>query len=68
MKVIIYLVAHTRKEASMVLEVPNNITNAQLDELVQEKYRDSDGIDFVDDNEYWEQGHCSWERLNKIKD
>ncbi|MEI7639725.1 MAG: hypothetical protein WCJ37_20585 [Syntrophus sp. (in: bacteria)] len=62
MKVTVHLAALTRVEYSEDIEVPDNITDSELDVLVQQKYKEVDGGEYKDDFEYWEQGHCYWER------
>ncbi|CAN7583263.1 hypothetical protein [Acidovorax delafieldii] len=41
-----------------VVEVPANITQAELDDLVNTRYRQVDGGEFTSDPEYWERGTC----------
>ncbi len=65
MKVRINLVAITREEYTTEVEVSDTLTNSELDDLVREMYDDSDGSEFTKDMEYWERGHCSWEKLTK---
>jgi hypothetical protein len=48
--------ALTRVEYTTVIEVPLDLTNGQLDDLASKVYRDSDGEEFQEDNEYWEEG------------
>ena len=52
------LSAHTRVEYMEVVEVPVNITQAELDTLVNTRYRQVDGGEFTSDPEYWERGTC----------
>lgn len=48
------LAAMTRVEYSEVIEVPAEITEAQLDALVDQRYDAVDGGLYVSDPEYWE--------------
>lgn len=52
------LSALTRVEYMEVVEVPANITQAELDDLVNVRYRQVDGGEFTSDPEYWERGTC----------
>lgn len=52
------LSALTRVEYMEVVEVPANITQAELDDLVNARYRQVDGGEFTSDPEYWERGTC----------
>lgn len=52
------LSAFTRVEYMEVVEVPANITQAELDDLVNARYRQVDGGEFTSDPEYWERGTC----------
>ena len=52
------LSAYTRVEYMEVVEVPANITQAELDDLVNARYRQVDGGEFTSDPEYWERGTC----------
>jgi hypothetical protein len=55
-KVEIRLAALTRVEYTETLEVPADITETELNELVNQRYRDVDGGCYVDDPDYWERG------------
>lgn len=55
-KVRIVLGALTRVEYMEVLEVPADMTDDELDELVQKRYDDVDGGEYYDDPDFWEQG------------
>lgn len=52
------LSALTRVEYMEVVEVPANISQAELDDLVNARYRQVDGGEFTSDPEYWERGAC----------
>ena len=52
------LSALTRVEYMEVVEVPADITQAELDDLVNARYRQVDGGEFTSDPEYWERGTC----------
>jgi hypothetical protein len=52
------LSALTRIEYMEVVEVPADITQAELDDLVNARYRQVDGGEFTSDPEYWERGTC----------
>ena len=52
------LSALTRVEYMEVVEVPANITQDELNELVNERYRNVDGGEYTSDPEYWERGTC----------
>lgn len=52
------LSALTRVEYMEVVEVPANITQAELDDLVNARYHQVDGGEFTSDPEYWERGTC----------
>ena len=59
--VAISLVAYTRCDYREVIEVPADFTSEQLDQLVNQRYRDVDGGDYVDDPHYWERGEMTHE-------
>lgn len=52
------LSALTRVEYMEVVEVPVNITQEELDDLVNTRYRQVDGGEFTSVPEYWERGTC----------
>lgn len=52
------LAALTRVEYMEVVEVPANITQDELNALVNERYQNVDGGDFTEDSGYWERGTC----------
>ena len=52
------LSALTRVEYTEIVEVPVNITDDQLNELVNKRYETVGGDEFVSDPEYWERGTC----------
>lgn len=54
----IRLAALVRVEHTEVIEVPVNITEEELQQLVNERYDKVDGGQYVDDADYWERGHC----------
>lgn len=61
-KVRIRLSALTRLEYSEVLEVPSTITDAELQDLVEDRYDTVDGGDYYPDPDYWRRGNdCYWE-------
>lgn len=62
MKVTIHLAALVRLEYAETVEVPDNITDDELDALVDQKYDDVDGGEYWDDPEYWERATCYWEK------
>jgi len=62
-KVRINLSALTRLYWDVEIDVPNNLSRSELDDLVREFYDEVDGSDFVEDNEYWERGNCYWEKI-----
>jgi hypothetical protein len=62
-KIRIALEAETRCEFEEEVFVPEDYTNEQLDDLVQQRWQDGDGGHFTDDESYWEQGHCYWEPI-----
>lgn len=51
----IRLSAFTRVEYTEALEVPANMSADELNELVNQRYRDVDGSEYRDDPDYWEQ-------------
>lgn len=54
----ITLSSFVRLEYTEVIQVPGTMTDAQLDRLVSERYRDVCGSEFSQDPEYWERGDC----------
>lgn len=52
------LAALTRVEYMEVVEVPVNITQAELDELVNARYSQVDGGEFTNDPDYWQRATC----------
>lgn len=59
-KVRITLAALTRVEYTEVLEVPADMSDEDLEALVDKRYDDVDGGNFVDDPDYWVRGECSF--------
>lgn len=55
-KVRVTLSALTRVEYSEVLEVPADMTDAELNALVDQRYDEVDAGLYCDDPEYWERG------------
>lgn len=60
-KIAIKLAALTRVEYFEVIEVPESMTEEQLNELVDRRYDVVDGGSFVDDPDYWEKATCEHE-------
>jgi|GEM_PF-3557166 len=54
----IRLAAMTRVEYIEVLLVPADMSEAELSELVQQRYKEIDGGLYTNDPDYWEQGAC----------
>lgn len=54
----IHLSALTRVEYTEALEVPEDITAEELEELVNQRYDEVDGAQYTEDMEYWEKGWC----------
>jgi len=54
----VHLTALTLLEYTEVVEVPADITDDELDGLVQKRYDAVDGGLFVGDPHYWEKGRC----------
>lgn len=52
------LSALTRVDFSEVVEVPADITDEELNHLINQRYRDVDGGQYVPDPEFWERGTC----------
>lgn len=52
------LSALTRVEYTEVVEVPANITQDELNALVNDRYRQVDGGEYASDPEFWERGTC----------
>jgi hypothetical protein len=68
-KVRIKLAALTRMEYEEVLEVPADMTDAELDSLVNQRYDDVDGGEYADDPEYWERSSsCGYEAADEEGD
>lgn len=62
-KIVVSLVAYTRVEWSGVVEVPDDATRKEIDDIAQQVELHVDGGDYMDDNEYWEQGETRWEKF-----
>lgn len=60
MIITVHLAALTRVEYSEDIEVPDDITLEELDDVVQETWDKIDGGDFSEDPDYWEKGDCYW--------
>jgi len=54
----------TRVEYSRVISVPDDFSENELDRLVDETYRNTDGGEYLDDPDYWEKGNCYWEAVD----
>ena len=61
-KVCINLAAITRAQYSEVLEVPANLASGRLDALLQQRWDDVDGTEFLPDNDCFDQGDCYHEQ------
>lgn len=60
-KVTIRLAALTRVEYTEVLEVPADMTDDELDELLDQRYDEVDGGKYQDAPHFWERGEsCEW--------
>ena len=64
-KITIYLSALTKVEYSEEVEVKDDITEKELNQLVWDKYDSVEGGDYEDDREYWERSYCSWQDGNE---
>ncbi len=61
-RVAIRLAALTRVEYYEVLEVPADLSDDELNNLVNLRYGTIDGSEFIDDPEFWERSNsCGWE-------
>lgn len=54
----IRLAALVRLEHTEVVEVPANFNKEELQQLVNRRYQDVDGGEYVSDPDYWERAHC----------
>lgn len=54
----IKLSARTRVEYNEVIQVPADISQQELQTLLDMRYDQVDGGDYTDDQEYWERGDC----------
>jgi hypothetical protein len=63
MKVRVNLTAHTRMEYSRELEVPDAVTDSELNLMVDEMWESTCGSAFTKDWEFFEKGYCYWEKL-----
>jgi hypothetical protein len=57
----ITLAAMTRVEYTEYVEVPEALSEQELYDLVEQRWDDVDGGEFVDDPDYWEKGNCTHE-------
>ena len=64
MKVRLNLAALTRVEFSKEVEVPDGTTPHELDDMVRDLWDNTDGGEFWDDPDYFEKGHCWWDKLD----
>jgi hypothetical protein len=64
-KVRLNLAALTRVEFSKEIEVPDGTPAHELDDMVRKLWDDTDGGEFVDDPDYFEKGHCWWDKLDE---
>lgn len=65
----ITLAALTRVEYSEIVEVPVNMTDEELDALVDMRYDQVDGGEYTDDSEYWERSDsCGFEQEDACED
>lgn len=60
-KIRVVLVALIRSEYTETIEVPDETTHQELDDLVTKRYDEVDKGEFIEDNEYLEKGGCYWE-------
>lgn len=61
-------VAYTRCDYREVIEVPVDLTQEQLDEVLNARYQTVDGGDYVDDPHYWQRGEQTIEAPNEDDD
>ena len=62
MKVTFYLAAMTRQECAITLEVPDDTTDAMLDDMALDIRESADGSEYTEDMEYWEEEPERWEK------
>ena len=64
-KVRITLSALTRVEFTEILEVPADMTDEELNDLVDQRCDEVDGGEYTDDPHFWEKGDsCGWDIEN----
>ena len=56
MKVTLCVSALTRMEFSKDIEVPDNTTDEELNDMAEQLYEDTDSSSFTEDLDYWERG------------
>jgi len=59
-KITLNLAAYTRIEFSKEIEVPDDTTDEELEMMLHEFQDSTDGGEYVDDPDYWEQGEPYW--------
>lgn len=64
----IHLAALTRVEYTELIEVPNDVTDDELNKLVSERYAEVDGGQYTSDNEYWERSTSCRAEIEADKD
>jgi hypothetical protein len=67
-RVTIMLAALTRVEWSAIVEVPKDMTQSELEDLVDTMYDEIDGGEFTEDTEFWDKGECRYERVPRDSD
>ena len=57
-KIRIILNVRTQSEYTEVIEIPEDTPLHEINELVDQRFRDVDGGEYHDDECYWEKGEC----------
>lgn len=64
MRIRVNLSAMLRVDWSGVVEVPDDMPETEIQELVQSVSDEIDGSDYNEDTDYWEEGPSYGERIN----
>ena len=62
MKVEVSLAAYTRVEYTKEIEVPDDATDAEIDEAARQVHENTDGGEYTADNDYWEDAPVEWSK------
>lgn len=62
MKIKVNLVAYTRVDYYEEIDVPDTATDEEIDAIVQQVQERTDGGEYTEDNDYWDEQPPEWSK------